>query len=363
MTIQELVNYLIDAKRKYYAGQAEITDERFDQLEEKLRRLDPNNPYFLQVGAPVLGPGKILHKVPMKSLKKVKNVEKLSDWLDKRMGSNIDVVIEGKIDGVSLSIKYENQRLASASTRGDGLIGRDVTKIAKNIQDIPQTIPIRESVEIRGETYLPISTSFRSDKENKSLRNMAAGIVNRKEGTEDARYLKFVAYDCLGLNFPNEEDKLEYISSFMPNVIQYDKANNVEEVASVWEEYNKTKRKNIDFEIDGLVIKINDSAIQHKWIGKNPHHPDNITAWKFPIEQKQTILRQVIWTLGEKGKQTPVAIFDPVIIQGRTISKATLHNIKRVQELQLHIGDIISIGLGGDVIPIVVSNITMNISI
>lgn len=359
--LASLFNYLRDQRSKYYNGEAEISDQAFDAIEEKAYALDPTNPYFQEVGAtPAIN--QIQHKYPMRSTKKIKTPEKMTNWLIKRMGNDIQVVVEPKIDGVSATCAYEHKQLKYVATRGDGFVGKDISRFAEFIDDIPKTIPLSDAFEIRGELYLPRNTQYAQEKgEQKSLRNIAAGIINRKDGSEDAKYLKFVSYIVLGLPLENELEKLEFLQATTPNPIPYEIAHSPEEVASIWEEYKESKREVLPFEVDGLVVKM--IYNQEQFIGTNPHHLDYEVAWKFPPERKETILNDVVWQTGEKGKLTPVAIFEPVLIQGRTITKATLHNQKRIEDLQLEIGDIIEIALMGDVIPGVISNLSKNINL
>jgi DNA ligase (NAD+) len=365
MDSKELSAFLNKARDAYYEGAPIVSDREFDNLEAELEKIDPTNTYFKKVGpSEKTEQGKIKHDVLMKSLNKVTNEGDLTTWVNERfVDSSIDILVEPKIDGVSITIKYDNGTIQYVATRGDGSEGQDVSFIGDYIEDIPIQIPDKESIEIRGEAYLPRDTDYKKDKEHKSLRNIAAGIINRKDNQEDAQYLKFVAYDVIDKEFDTEEDKIAYLNRTMPDVVSYEKVTNVEEIVAVWEEYNERKREALNYEVDGLVIKINDSSLQKRFEGDAPHHPGNAVAWKFPPEQKETVIERVEWTVGEKGKVTPIAYFNPVIIGNKTITKATLHNRKRVEELQLELGDKIIVSLHGDVIPGVDANLSKNIKI
>lgn len=361
--IEELRNILREERKKYYEGETTLSDAQFDALEEELRNLSPNDEYFKEVGAPVDTVDKIAHDIPMKSLHKVKTLEKLTHWINRRLTGGIDVIIQPKIDGVSLTNKYYNGGLIYSATRGDGFIGKDVTYIANYIKDIPKNVPILEEFEIRGEVYLPRDTEYAKERETKSLRNIAAGMLNRKDGREDAQYLKFVAYNIMGLPMKTEIEKMELLQEITPNPIIYEQATSIEHIAGIYEEYIESKRESLNYDIDGLVIKINDMKLQDYLDEGHPHHPGGVIAWKFPPQKDQTVLTKIEWTVGEKGKVTPVGYFEPVIIGGRTITKATLHNQQRIDKLQLEIGDIIEVSLMGDVIPGITANISKGISL
>jgi len=360
--IDTIVKTLQKAKQDYYTtSTSSLSDAEFDQLEDRLRQLDPNNSYFEEVGA-IIPEGKIQHVTKMRSLSKVKTPEKLDQWLKKRfIGQPVDVITEPKIDGVSLTIKYNNGTAQYAATRGKGDIGSDVSYLIDAVEDIPKTVPIEEEFEIRGECYLPRDTKYAVEKEQKSLRNIAAGIINRKNGREAAKYLKFVAYDVIDLPFSSEDEKMEFLKKVTPNPVIYEKATSIEGIQSIYEEYLESRREVINYDIDGLVIKINDTNLQQQVEIEHPHHPNWAVAYKFPPEQTESILQDIIWQIGEKGKETPVAIIEPVVLGGRTISKATLHNQKRIDTLQLEIGDSILVGLLGDVIPGILANLSKNI--
>lgn len=360
--VEELADYLRLQKKKYYEGAADISDAEFDELEEYLRQLDPTHPYFSEVGAPV-EEGKIRHEQPMRSLTKSKTIEKVTKWLNKRFKNGIDVLVQPKIDGVSISTKYENGYALYSATRGDGVIGKDVSHLIEGVEDIPQTVPVMEEFEIRGETYLPRDTEYAAEREHKSLRNIAAGIVNRKKDSGDDKYLKFVAYDVVGLPFNTEEEKLQFLNEVTPNTVVYEKVGTVEGIQSIYEEYEESKREALNYDIDGLVIKINDVELQQSLETGNPHHPNFAIAYKFPPQSGESVLRDVEWTTGETGKITPIGHFDPVIIGGRTITKATLHNQNRLEYLQLEIGDVIEVSILGDVIPGITANLSKGIKL
>jgi len=281
--IKELVDYLHIQRKKYYEGEIEISDEEFNALEEELRSLDSENEYFKEVGSEP-DTDKIKHSFPMRSIQKKKSPEKVTSWLRSRMGDAIDVIIQPKIDGVSLTNRYEERELIYSATRGDGEYGKEITEVIQLIEEVPKATYTMDPIEIRGEVYLEKDAEYSKQKAQEgkeSLRNIAAGILNRKQNIEDAVHLNFVAYDIIGVPFPSELDKLEYLQAIVPNPIIYQRAQSVEEVAALWEQYNE-EREILAYEIDGIVIKINDGKLREQYQGTNPHH------WGYEIS----------WTLG-----------------------------------------------------------------
>jgi len=358
--IQELVNLLQKIRKDYYEGRATTTDEQFTQLEQELRRLDPGNSYFKQVGSPVLGGNKIYHSPRMLSLNNTRNVKDMARWARKYFpGEQVDIISQPKVDGVSISIKYRNGSVESIATRGDGVYGRDVTYIKDYIRDISKTIPIDSPVDIRGEAYLEKETQFRK---GKSLRNMAAGLLARKEGKEELAHLRFIAYDIIGLpDVRSEEDKMKVLTTLMPNVISYEKIQSLGDIQNIYQQYTTQKRKDLPYEIDGVVYRVNRIEDQNRFERETRHHPNFMMAYKFAAEGKQTRLIRVDWRQGRTGKITPIAIFQPIIIGGVTIQKASLGSRRKFELLRLEPGDIIFVSRKNEVIPFVEANISKNI--
>jgi DNA ligase (NAD+) len=359
LNVEELVKYLQEEREKYYSGEADISDVEFDKLENTLKQYDPDNSYFEQVGAPVVGPGKVLHKHKMLSLQKSTNEQDIFSWLKKFFPNHqINILTEPKIDGVSLTNKYNKGKLYQVATRGNGEIGRDVSHLANYVEDIPKTIPFDGNIEIRGEVYLPKNTPLPA---GKSLRNQAAGLVNRKGNQEDLRHLRFIAYDLIGFPTNSEKEKLDTLKQLAPNVISYEEIGSLEELRKIYNDYSIKKREELPYLIDGMVIKINLTLDQNKFPRETTHHPNWAMAYKFKAEEKQTRLIRVDWTQGQTGKITPIAIFEPVELSGATIQKASLGSKRKFELLRLEPGDIISVSRQHEVIPYVMSNITKGI--
>jgi DNA ligase (NAD+) len=200
MNTDEIVKLLSDARDAYYNSDKPLmSDSEFDELEEKLRKLDPENSYFSSVGIIQPQGEKIRHSTPMLSMAKAKNMEDVKTWLKRLAGVEITgFVLEPKIDGLSATCRYKGGSLVYAATRGDGEMGQDVTHIAEYVSDIPQKIDFtKEDVEIRGELYLPRNTEYNT--EGKPLRNSCVGLINRKETRGDLKHVRFAVYLIVGL--------------------------------------------------------------------------------------------------------------------------------------------------------------------
>jgi len=365
--ITELLTILKEARKRYYAGDPILTDEEFEKLEEELKRVDPRSSYFQQVGAKEeekeypLRSG-ILHEVPMRSMRKIKKKHDAVHWIDKRfIGHPVDLIIEPKIDGFSTTVKYNNGKFIYMATRGNGTEGINISHIGPYMEDIPKVSPIEDQFEVRGEIYIPKDTEFDVARERKTLKNIAVGISKRLDGREDSKYLNFVAYDTVDLPFTTEEEKLLFLKDIFPNVIVYDRVESAEDVVRIHDEYETKLRKSLPYEIDGIIVKINDISLQEQLEDGNLHHSNYAMAYKFEAKRYQTRLLTVEWDTGPLGKVTPIAIFEPINIDGKNIQRASLGSRKKFDNLQLSIGDIIEVGLAGDVIPHIYMNATRNI--
>lgn len=248
--VQTIVEKLMEAKDAYYNGNPIMSDQDFDNLEDQLIVLDPENFYFSVVGASIKGKAKVRHEIPMLSCNKVKDLESLYDWLKKIGAENEKLVVEPKIDGLSCSITYVDGKLTRIATRGDGHIGQDITHIAKHAKDIgiPSVTSIRRlgsdnKMEVRGELYLPKNTKF-PNPENKPLRSLANGLVNRKDsGLEDVKYIRFVSYQLLGTTEELEHNKLLLLEPIGFDVIEASVAKK-EKLSEYFERY-LTDRKSV----------------------------------------------------------------------------------------------------------------------
>ena len=371
--IEELVKILNEANYNYYVlDNPTITDQEYDKYLRELINLEEKYPEYAlsdsptkRVGGEVLDKfDKVNHSIPMMSLGNVFNEDELRDFDDKIKKANInpEYVCELKIDGLSVSLTYENGILIKGATRGDGIIGEDITHNVKTIKVIPLKLNEPVSIEVRGEIYMEKETLTKINKEREqeglpllqNVRNAAAGSIRQLDSSVAAkRNLNNFIY-----HLPNPEDynikthyeALEYMKKLGFKVNSANRlVKNIDEVLEFIKEYTE-KRNSLPYEIDGVVIKVNDIAQEQK-LGYTSKYPKWATAYKFPAEDAYTKLIDIIFTVGRTGKITPNAVLEPVLVMGSTISRATLHNEDFVNTLGLMIGDTVSIHKAGDVIP------------
>jgi len=356
---KELVKMLTDYKASYYAGNPTCTDEEYDIIEEDLRKIDPTNAYFNLVGAPVGNiKQKHAHINPMLSLAKAKNADEMNKWLEKINAEKEEIVVMGKIDGMSGSVIYKNGKLDKITSRGNGIVGQIISHVA-NGMNIPKTIPLKGDVEIRGEIFLPKNTPM--DTAGSPLRNLAVGIVNAKEsGIDKIKFLHFITYQIIGSDIAKESDKLIWLKKNGFEVVEYKVVSGKDEIGNYFDSYVSKLREQWIFESDGIVLTINNNA---KWdkINSNytiSHHYYHNLAWKPLSEAAETTLEGIEWQLSRQSKLIPVAFFKPVVFGGRNVVRATLNNYDNVLKFNLHKGDRIVIKLANDVIPFFSDNLT-----
>ncbi|MBR1413825.1 MAG: NAD-dependent DNA ligase LigA [Bacilli bacterium] len=375
--IKELVDILNKANYEYYElDNPTLTDQEFDKYLRELETLEKEYPEYKlpdspteRVGGEVIDKfSKITHSIPMLSLPDVFNEQEIIDF-DNRIrkeGFNPEYVCELKIDGLSGSFHYHDSILISGATRGNGRVGEDITHNVKTIKSLPLKLhkDIKD-IEVRGEIYLGKKTLEELNKKRKeqnlpllqNCRNAAAGSIRQL----DSKIAAERNLDCWIYHLPNPEDfgikthkeALDFMASLGLKVNPANRlVKDIKGILEFIEEY-AAKRKALSYDIDGVVIKVNDLATQ-KRLGFTAKHPRWAIAYKFPAEEVLTKLTDIIFTVGRTGKITPNAVLEPVILMGSTIRRATLHNEDYVLEKGLKIGDIVSIRKAGDVIPEVV---------
>lgn len=377
--IIELVNILNKANHEYYIlDNPTLTDREYDRYMQELIMLEKRYPEYKletspteKVGSLVLSKfNKITHELPMLSLGNVFNYEeiKLFDERIKKEVENPTYVCELKIDGLAVSLKYENGNLVRGATRGDGIVGEDITNNVMTIKSVPLVLNEKVDIEVRGEIYMSKSAFEKLNNErennNESLfanpRNAAAGSVRNL----DSKVTEKRDLDCFIYHLPNPLDYninshhecLEYMKKLGFNVNNtYRLCNDIEEVIEFVKE-NTEKRNNLPYEIDGIVIKV-DNIYYQNILGFTVKVPKWATAYKFPAQEVETRLIDILFTVGRTGKITPNAILEPAKVAGSTISKATLHNEDNVVNKDIRVGDKVIIRKAGDVIPEVVSSI------
>ena len=374
--IFKLVSLLNKYSYEYYVeDNPQITDTKYDTLYKQLEKLEEKYPELILENSPTQRVGdrvldefeKITHKIPMLSLSNTFSTEDLIDF-DARVSKlvpseNVEYICELKIDGLAISINYDNGKLVSAATRGDGTVGEDVTENIKTIFSIPKVLKDKKSFEVRGEVYLP-KKSFnilnKEREENNEVlfanpRNAAAGSLRQLDSKITAkRRLSAFIYSIVGDDsIVSQENALNTAKEYeLPVNPNFKLCKNIDEVIdyiNYWTEH----KQDLPYDIDGIVIKVNSYNLQ-KEIGYTQKSPRWATAYKFPEEELATKLLDVELSVGRTGIITPVAILDPIVISGSTVSKASLHNKDIIDELDIHIGDMVVVKKAGEIIPKVV---------
>lgn len=375
----ELVGVCNNARILYMQGAyTGVSDELYDSYMadirdyEKYHRADPNSP--TQSVNPNLGDGDVKHPYAMLSLLDVFTKEDAAAFIQKFSSTyDTDFTLEYKLDGLSVQLIYRDGKLVSASTRGDGLVGVECLESARYISNIPQTIEPKCEIIIRGEVFM-LKSRFEDycKKYGKQAnpRNTAVGIFKRKSEIERAAFLSFMAFNLENYAQIPEKDLprsvLEHESSLKCHAyclkameywgfdtVAYWVLNDRNCLYNLIDEVYKN-REEIDFPIDGMVLKINTKALQEQ-LGDNGKIPHWAVAYKFPAKEQETKLRAIEWNVGATGDITPVGILDPVLVMGSTISRATLHNLQRVKDLDVQVGDMVVVYKAGDIIPAIKS--------
>ncbi|MBQ6841469.1 MAG: NAD-dependent DNA ligase LigA [Bacilli bacterium] len=374
--IDELINILEEANYNYYVlDNPKITDQEYDKYLRELINLEEKYPELKRADSPTVKVGgevidkfeKIHHILPMLSLPNVFNEEEISSFIEKIENDGVKptYVCEQKFDGLSVSLIYKEGKLVSGATRGDGVVGEDITHNVKTIKSIPLKLKKNIDIEVRGEIIMSKATLEKLNKQRKddglpllqNCRNAAAGSARQLDSKVAAqRNLDNFIY-----HLPNPKDyglTTHYDSLNFMRDLGFKVSNNCilaktkEEILDFIESLAK-QRPNLPYDIDGVVIKVNELEIQEK-LGFTSKYPKWATAYKFPSEEVLTKLKDIIFTVGRTGQITPNAVLEPVIVMGSTISRATLHNEDYVRGLDLKIGDIVAIHKAGDVIPEVI---------
>ena len=382
MNVKERIYYLREEIEKhnhryYVLDKPIVTDFEFDMLLKELESLEQENPQFYDSNSPTTRVGgdilesfnSFSHKYPMLSLGNTYSNDELFDF-DKRIkkltDNNITYTCELKYDGVSISLTYKEGVLFRALTRGDGIKGDDVTSNIRTIKSIPLKIQgsYPKLFEIRGEVFIPLDLFEKMNKErlNKDLdpysnpRNTASGSLKLLDSKEVAkRPLDCFLYYVLGEDLPSNShfDNLQFAKEWgfkVPNEIKrYDNIEGVLDFVNSWDD----KRSSLPFEIDGIVIKVDDLSVQAE-MGNTSKFPRWAISYKFQAEQALTKLNSITYQVGRTGAITPVANLAPVNLGGTIVKRASLHNADQMQKLDIRVGDFVYIEKGGEIIPKVV---------
>ena len=367
----------------YVQDSPEISDVEYDQLIENLQALEEANPELITPDSPTQRVGgrpsegfpEVAHKRPMLSLDNSYNIDELRAF-DERCrrladGRQIEYVAELKIDGLSIALHYENGVLSRGVTRGDGRIGEEVTQNARTIRAVPLRLKsgaraINTDLEVRGEVFIPLEVFQKTNAEREEQgeprfanpRNAAAGAIRQLDSRLVARRkLDMFAYDLLvdgRKPFPTHWESLEWLAQagfrVNPHKALCSSIDKVIEFANTME----GQRDDLGYEIDGLVVKINSTALQDEF-GTTQKAPRWAAAYKYPARQASTKVLSIVVQVGRTGALTPVANLEPVFLAGTTVSRATLHNEDEIKRLGLKIGDWVMIEKSGEIIPKVLS--------
>lgn len=363
--------------RLYYDQDApELEDFEYDALTRELKELEAQYPELVTPASPTQHVGgtpsgrfaKVTHAVKMESLLDAFSYDELRDF-DRRVrdaGIEPEYVVEIKIDGLSCSLEYENGELVRASTRGDGVVGEDVTANVRAIKKIPKKLKnAPEFLEVRGEVYMPheafqhlcAEQELQGAAPFKNPRNAAAGSLRQKDakitGSRGLSIFVFNVQQVRGKELTTHAESLDYLKSLgLPVSPRYHIVRDIEDAIKEIEQIGQNRSK-LDFDMDGAVIKVNDFA-QRDRMGSTNKFPRWAIAFKYPPEVKETTLRSIEVAVGRTGVLTPTACFDPVFLAGTTVARATLHNEDFIRQFGLCIGDTIQVRKAGDIIPEVI---------
>ena len=373
--VEKLTELLNKYSYQYYVlNQSDIPDSEFDSMMEELKEIEnrrpelksPNSPTARVGGAVQSGFEKVVHPIPMLSIQDVFSLEELKDWdkkIQKALGvDKVRYCCEVKIDGLSCSLVYENGELVQASTRGDGNVGEDVTANARTIRSIPLTISDKRRIEVRGEVYMPKKELKALNEEREAngeplfanARNAAAGSLRQLDPAITARR----HLDAWWYFWPQATDfGYRYHSDATDGMTELGFRTNperkvVEGIDAVLEfvDEKAEKRASLDYDIDGLVIKVDDMTLYDS-LGYTAKVPRWEIAYKFPPEVVTTRVEDIVLSVGRTGRVTPTAVFSPVLLAGSRVARATLNNEDYVREKDIRIGDVVTLHKAGDVIP------------
>lgn len=368
--LRKEINYHSDL---YYNQDApEISDYEFDMLMSKLKALEAKFPMLITKNSPTQRVGgtaksgfkEVSHEVPMQSLNDVFSFEDVENFVNKiteEYGEDTEFCVETKIDGLSVSLEYVDGVLKKGSTRGNGLVGEEITENLLMLDDIPERLKSDDTIEVRGEVYLS-RASFEKlneelEKQNKPLlansRNAAAGTLRQLDSSVvKQRGLNIFVFNVQKSErkFTKHSETIDYLKEIGITTIAYSKvAVGKEQVIAYIKEIGKL-RDSLPYDIDGAVVKVNSLALRDT-LGTTTKVPKWAVAYKYPPEEKESEVKEIIVQVGRTGQVTPLAIVNPVRVAGSVISKCTLHNFDFVKEKDVRVGDTVKIRKAGDVIP------------
>ena len=373
--IEELSKQLKYHNKKYYIDDApEIEDFEYDRMLRELEDLEKEFPQLLKEDSPTQNVGgaanrlfnEVVHSVKMESLQDVFDFDELKTFGDKIDLKRTEFSVEPKIDGLSVSLEYKDGLFFRGSTRGDGVTGEDVTANLLQIKSIPKAINFDGELEVRGEVYMPRESFLKLLKRQelmgealaKNPRNAAAGSLRQKNSKITAeRELSIFVFNIqriVGKEFSSHIETLDFLKGLGFNTLPfYTKCSDIDKVIAEIERIGNS-RGDLEFDIDGAVVKVDNLAYRED-LGSTSKFPKWAVAYKYPPEEKETVLKEIEINVGRTGALTPTAIFDTITLAGTSVSRATLHNEDFITSKEIGIGDTIVVRKAGDIIPEVLS--------
>lgn len=369
--VQKLRQLIEEYRYHYHVLDESIMSEAAaDSLKHELAQLEDLYPELITPDSPtqrVAGMAldkftKVAHRERMISLMDVFSEEEIEDWLlrNAKLGvKNPELFVDIKMDGLAMSITYQNGLLKQAVTRGDGRIGEDVTANVRTIQNVPLSIPVKSLVEVRGEVVVFKDDFARLNAERRQKRqaefanprNLAAGTIRQLSAKVAAsRPLKFIAYDLVTPDLPTNAEAYQQLKAWGFRISNQQKVCQDLSACSQFIHHLGSFRQDLPFNTDGAVIKINDRKV-YKQLGIVGKAPRGAIAFKYPAEESTTVVKDIVISIGRTGAATPVALFDPVNLAGTTVKHASLHNADEIARLDVRIGDTVVVYKAGDIIP------------
>jgi len=368
----ELEERIQEAREAYYNGVAIMSDEEYDGMVDELSEIRSDSPQLAAVGAPAMSEWpKVRHHIPMGSLSKVSSQEMMTAWIRKHSRPDPQdpaqdpqeplnkLCVTDKLDGISVSVDYEDGKLVRAVARGDGLEGEDITPNVARMKGVRQELDTPMTITLRGEIVI-LKADFREHFQDDyaNTRNGASGIARRYDG-KGCKHLTVLFYQIDGLETPDwdyssryrqvlyirevlgMETPSAYLTAFRPGI---------KSPHDIWVDYQQTIREGLPYDIDGLVVEFDDLGYQEE-LGFDGLNPVGAVAFKFPPVRRDTSLKQIIVQIGGQGLATPVAILEPVRLLGTRVERASLYNWKYIQRLGIDVGAVVAVVRANDVIP------------
>ena len=369
---KKAVDQILKLRAAYEAGTPEVTDAEYDQLMQALKKAEAEHPEWVTETSPTqtvadavrTSAETVTHNVPMLSIEDVFTKEDVEAYVSRVKAVYPDAAfsVEEKIDGLSMSLRYNNGSLVLAETRGDGYVGEIVTANAQVMKDVPKIIPLTEYLEVRGEVYMPHEAFDKLNEKQELLgkkpyanpRNCAAGTLRAFDSSiVKERGLKLLVFNVQAGPegfMSNHSDALNTLDGYGFPTVHRTVCSTAEEVLAAIDKIGES-RGSLPYDIDGAVIKLNRVALRDEFTaGSSKYTPGHI-AYKYPPEEKETVLRDIEVTVGMTGKLTPTAVFDPIRLCGTTVTRATLHNQDFIDKNHIGIGDTLIVYKSGEIIP------------